>query len=105
MIWGIIAAMAAVTFLLRFAFIALEGRLVLPDLARRALRYVPAAVLPALIVPAVLLPAGQLDLSLANPRIVAAALGAAVAWRTRSIFATLAVAMAALLLLQALGPG
>ena len=99
MTWAGILVMALVTFLLRLSFIGLEGRLQLPPLARRALRLVPAAVLPALVVPAVLLPAGTLDVSPGNPRIIAALAGAVVAWRTRSMFATLVAGLAVLWLL------
>lgn len=94
-IWWLIVIMGAVAFAQRVVFIGLEGRWQMPPLMRRALRFVPAAVLPALVMPAVLLPAGSLDLSLLhNGRIIAAVVGGLVAWRTRRIELTIVAAMA-----------
>ncbi|MFS8571297.1 MAG: AzlD domain-containing protein [Thermaerobacter sp.] len=101
--WAAMAVMAAASLLLRYSFIALEGRLSLPPLARRALSLLPAAVLPALVVPGVLAAGGALDLSpLTNPRIPAAAAAALAARRTGSMLVTLVVGMGVLLLLEAL---
>ena len=60
-----------------------------------------AAVLSAIVWPAVFAPGQELDLSPGNLRILAALIATAVAWRTRSIIATIATGMAALWLLQA----
>lgn len=99
-VWWVIAAGALVTIILRYTFIGLEGKINLPPLIRRALRFVPAAVLPTLIVPAVLLPEGVLAVSVSNYRLLAALVAGLVAWRTRNIILTLAVALGALYLLQ-----
>lgn len=96
-IWWLIIIMGTIAFIQRLIFIGLEGRWQMPALLRRGLRFVPAAVLPALVAPAVLLPAGHLDLSLLeNGRIIAAVVGALVAWRTRRIELTIVAAMAVL---------
>lgn len=94
-IWLIILAGGAVTFGIRLSFILLLGRLEIRPLMRRALAYVPTAVLTAIIVPEILAPAGRLDLSAGNPRLIGGLLAVAVAWRTRSVVLTLAVGMAA----------
>lgn len=102
MLWITIAAAGALTFVLRWSFIALSDSLAMPVAVRRALRFVPAAVLSAIIWPAVIVADGAVDLSPGNLRLIAALLAAVVAWRTRSIFYTIAVGMLALWGLTAL---
>jgi branched-subunit amino acid transport protein len=60
-------------------------------------------VMAALVLPALVNVNGAIDLSLGNERLLAGALAAFVAWRTRQVLLTLAVGMAALWLLQAYG--
>ncbi|MBY6201907.1 AzlD domain-containing protein [Maritalea mobilis] len=63
-IWGIIAALGAGTFLIRFSFLGLIGDRPLPEWLLRHLRYTPVAILPALVAPLVVWPeatGGQLD--------------------------------------------
>ena len=64
------------------------------------LRFVPIAALTALIWPDLLMPAGALDLSPANPRLLAGLIAALVAWRSQNIFLTIGVGMLALWGLQ-----
>ena len=99
-LWLIIIGMGVITFALRYSFIALAGRLELPPVLQRALRFVPAAVLSALVLPALVYPGGELNLSLGNDRLLAGLVALVVAWRTKSILPTLIVGMAALWLLQ-----
>lgn len=54
-VWSVILGLAALTYLNRFSFLGLLGGRDVPVWARRALAYVPTAVLPALIAPMVLL--------------------------------------------------
>ncbi len=70
-----------------------------PNGIRRALRRVPAAILPLLVVSTMMAGADRSGFEL---RLAAAAIAAAVAWRTRSVGATLAVGMVALWVLEAL---
>nr|WP_213640258.1 AzlD domain-containing protein [Pseudomonas lalucatii] len=97
----IIFAIGLGTFALRLSFIELLGRASPPPYLQRALRFVPAAVMAALVLPALVNLDGAPDLSLGNERLLAGALAAFVAWRTRQVLLTLAVGMAALWLLQA----
>ena len=90
--------MAVVTFATRYVMIAALDR-ELPASAQRWLRYVPVAVLAALVAPAALAPAGRLEL---GPRAWATAVGAIVAWRTRSVLWTILGGMAFFWLLRAL---
>jgi branched-subunit amino acid transport protein len=97
-----LAVAGLVTFLTRLSFIALLGRLEVPPLLTRALRFVPAAVLSAIIVPELVMRGGAPEVSFRNPRLVAGLLAALVAWKTRSVGLTIAAGMLALWGLQAL---
>lgn len=99
--WLAIVMAGLLTYGQRLSFIALWERLLLPRGLRRALRFVPVTVLVALIVPDVLVREGALYVSLENARLLAGLLAAVVAWRTRNVLATIAVGMAALIMLQA----
>ncbi len=99
-IWLLLLAMGAVTFLIRLSAIGLLGEAEIPPLVRRALRFVPPAVLSAIIFPELLRPDGAFDLSFGNLRLVAGLLAGLVAWRTKNVVLTIAVGMAALWLLQ-----
>lgn len=100
MIWIIFVICGVMTFLLRVAFIVGWGRLKLPDVVRRALRFVPIAVLIALIVPDTLLRNGQLALTLDNPRFIAALVAVVVAALTRNILFTIGAGFAVLILMM-----
>lgn len=100
--WLIILGMGLVTYAIRLSLIALLGRMDVPPLVRRGLRFVPPAVLSAIIFPELLRPAGALDVSLGNVRLLAGILATLVAWRTKNILLTIAVGMAALWILLAM---
>ena len=86
----IISVIALGTFLFRFSFIHLYGRFNLPAWVKKSMRFVPAAVLSALIFPAILLQQGTLVISVHNSRLIAGAVAMFVAWRTKSLLATIA---------------
>lgn len=94
------AACGLVTFLIRLSFIAFGHHL--PDDPRIALtlRYVPPAILGALIAPEIFVVNGQCTADVANPRLWAALVALLVAWRGRSVLATIAAGMLALWALQ-----
>ncbi|MDH3539799.1 MAG: AzlD domain-containing protein [Acidimicrobiia bacterium] len=83
--WAIVGLIGAGTFALRSSFLAFPGDRAIPDRVRRALRFVPAAVLTAITVPAVAYVDGDLALALSNHRFPAAVVAAAVAWKTKNI--------------------
>ena len=91
--------MGAVTYFTRYAMLAAMDR-ELPLPVRRWLVYVPPAVLAALVAPAGLSPAGRFEL---GPSTVAMIAGAIVAWRTRSVFWTIAGGITAYWLFRAVG--
>ncbi len=101
-LWLTIIASGGVTYALRLSFIVLLGRVALPEVLRRGLRFVPPAVLAAIILPELVLRQGRLDLAPTNPRLLAGLLAAVIAWRTRNVLLTIGVGMAGLWLLQAL---
>jgi branched-subunit amino acid transport protein len=102
-LWLTIVGAGAVTFALRLSFIALLGRVEIPLLLGRALRFVPAAVLTAVVVPLLFYEDGTLEVTLGNERLLAGLFAALIAWRTRSVLLILGGGMAALWTLQAIG--
>ena len=95
-VWLTILGMGAVTMLARTAFLLLPPEVETPPLLRRALRYVPAAVLTAIWAPEVFMAGGAVALSPGNERLLAGAVAIAVAWRWRGTFATIVAGLAAL---------
>ena len=86
-LWPTLLGMALVTFVLRAAFLVLPPGIELPAFFRRALRYVPAAVLTAIWAPEVLVQ---------NEQLPAGVVAIAVAWRWRMTFATIIAGLLAL---------
>jgi branched-subunit amino acid transport protein len=79
----------------------LLGRFEIPETMRRALRFVPPAVLSAIVFPELMIrSSGQIDLSLTNFRLLAGIVAVLVAWRTKNTLLTILAGMVALLLLQ-----
>ncbi|HEX2697106.1 MAG TPA: AzlD domain-containing protein [Anaerolineales bacterium] len=99
-IWLVMLLGGLITFGMRLSFIYLLGRFEIPETIRRALRFVPPAVLSAIVLPEVLMPSGYLDFSPANHRFLAGGVAVIVAWWTRNTLLTILAGMAALLVLQ-----
>ncbi len=102
-LWITIVIAGLLTFAIRLSFIVLLHNVAMPLWFQRALNFVPPAVLSAIILPALLAPSGALDVSPGNARLIAGALAALVAWRTKNVLLTIVVGMAGLVILQALG--
>jgi branched-subunit amino acid transport protein len=86
-LWLTVLGMALVTMALRASFLLLPPGVALPALLRRALHYVPPAVLTAIWAPEVLV---------IDERLPAGVVAIAVAWRWRMTFATIAAGLLAL---------
>ena len=99
-LWLVIIGMGAITYGLRLSMIVFFGRVEMPETLRRALRFVPPAVLSAIVLPELLIPGGTFSLSLGNARLAAGLLAAAVAWRTGNVFLTIGTGMGLLWMLQ-----
>lgn len=89
------------TFLIRYSFILIMDKIVLPDAFHRMLRFIPAAVLSALVVPGVLLHKNGVTSFAGWERVVAALIAVGVAWKTRSILWTIASGMVSLWAMKA----
>ena len=103
-VWLLLIGMGLVTYAIRLSLIVLIGRVDVPPIIQRALRFVPPAVLSAIIFPELLRPGGALDLSFGNVRLLAGVLAAGVAWRTKNVLLTIGVGMVALWVLQVMMP-
>lgn len=95
-VWMALIGMSVVTFALRASLLVLPAHVQLPPLLRRALRYVPPAVLTAIWAPELLLHSGSLNLAAGNHRLLAGVVAIAVAWRFRKTFVTLGAGLLAL---------
>jgi branched-subunit amino acid transport protein len=99
-IWLIMLLGGLITFGIRFSLIYLFGKLHIPATMRKALHYVPPAVLSAIIFPELFLKDGSLHLALDNYRLLAGLFAVAVAWFSKNTLITIIAGMIALLLLQ-----
>src|SRR2546426_6058117 len=102
-VWLVIGGMAVATYLTRAPMFLALARRPLPPRVRLWLRLVSLAVLPALAVPLVLVRDGRLALGLAPPPLWGAALVFVLAARGVNLLASVAVAVAVVALLRALG--
>jgi branched-subunit amino acid transport protein len=101
-IWLIMLLGGLLTFGMRFSLIYLFGRFEVPETMRRALRFVPPAVLSAIVFPELLVPSGSLDFSLGNDRLLAGLIAVLIAGLTKNTLLTILSGMLALLVLQLL---
>ena len=99
-IWVVMLLGGLITFGMRFSLIYLFGRFEVPETIRRALHYVPPAVLSAIVFPELLMPDGTLNLSLDNTRLLAGLIAILVAWFSKNTLITIIVGMLALFLLK-----
>lgn len=94
-LWWLFLAMAALTVVLRASFIVLQDRILVPDLVRRSLAYVPAAVLAAIVAPAFIDLGADADVITQAPRWAAGVVGVIAALVTRNMLVVLTVGMLA----------
>ena len=99
-IWPTIIVAGILTYATRLSFILLYGKINMPVLVERSLRFVPPAVLTAIFFPELLLDGGELYISFANARLLAGTLAIVVAWRTKSVTYTIVIGMLTLWVLQ-----
>jgi branched-subunit amino acid transport protein len=99
-IWLIMLFGGLITFGMRFSLIYLFGRFQVPETMRRALHYVPPAVLSAIIFPELFLRNGVLSVSFDNIRLLAGLVATLVAWYSKNTLLTILAGMIALFLFQ-----
>ena len=100
-IWLVMLLGGLMTFGIRFSFIYLFGRFEVPAMIRKALHYVPPAVLSALIFPELFIRDEMLNLSLDNHRLLAGLAAIAVAWVSRNMLMTILAGMITFFMLRA----
>ncbi len=101
----IIAGMAAVTYLPRlFPALLLAQRSLHPALARW-LGYIPCAVLAAMLLPSLLVQEGRISFAWDNIFLWAALPTFLVAWKTKSLFGSVAVGMGCVALVRLVSGG
>lgn len=99
--WLVMVLAGVGTYAIRASFLVFADRLRdLPHDAREALRMVPAATMAALAIPPLLRP--EAAWAPLGPRALAGVLAGIVAWRTRSVLATVVVGLIAVVGLEAL---
>ncbi len=87
---SLITAMAMVTFLIRYSFIAFSSRIKLPSQLIEAFKYLPTAILTAIVVPEILMPTdAKIALSYTNARLIGAIAAISISWRTRNLLMTI----------------
>ncbi len=101
----LIFLMMVVTFGVRYPVLALVGRYNLPQPLKRALRFVPVAVLSALCAPMVLIQDGSWALSFSNVHLIASIVAILVAWKTHHLLFTIIVGMVVFVVLRISGLG
>ena len=100
MIWAIMIVTGFATFLTRFSMFSGLIHRALPPALDRYLTYVPIAVLSAIIAASVFISTETQMPTVWNTRVLAAVLAMAVAFRTKSVIATLIAGMGALWVLE-----
>ena len=91
--WLLIIGMMAVTFSPRYLPIALAGRFRIHPLLRRALEFVPIAVLTAIISQTSLIHNGELDLNFDNAYLYGLIAAILTAWVSKHTFLTILVGL------------
>jgi branched-subunit amino acid transport protein len=99
-IWLVMLIGGLITFGMRFSLIFLFGKFHIPETMRKALHYVPPAVLSAIVFPELLYRSSQLDISFGNTRLLAGIIAILVAWYSKNTLLTILAGMIALLILQ-----
>lgn len=99
-IWIIMIIVGIFTFATRLSFIAVLERFEMPRNFRRALRFVPIAVLSAILLPELTFSNNILSITPTNPRLIAGFIASFVAYKTKSVIWTIAAGMAIFWLLS-----
>lgn len=99
-IWLIMLAGGLITFCIRFVLIFLFGKFEIPPTLRRALHYVPPAVLSAIVFPELFLRNGHIALEPGDARLLAGLVAIVVAWFSKNTLLTIVAGMAALAVAQ-----
>ncbi|MFN3491499.1 MAG: AzlD domain-containing protein [Anaerolineales bacterium] len=95
-IWLVLLIGGIITFSMRFSLIYLFGKFEIPETLKKALHYVPPAVLSAIIFPELFIQDRALNFQLANIRLLAGLIAIITAWFSKNTLLTILAGMAAL---------
>jgi branched-subunit amino acid transport protein len=98
-IWFVLLIGGLITFSMRFSLIYLFGKFEIPETLKKALHYVPPAVLSAIIFPELFIQDGALNFQLTNIRLLAGLIAIVTAWFSKNTLLTILVGMVALFIL------
>jgi branched-subunit amino acid transport protein len=98
-IWVILLIGGLITFSMRFSLIYLFGKFEIPETLKKALHYVPPAVLSAIVFPELFIQDGALNFQLTNIRLLAGLIAIITAWFSKNTLLTILVGMVALFIL------
>lgn len=101
-IWLVLLIGGLITFTMRFSLIYLFGKFEIPETLKKALHYVPPAVLSAIIFPELFIQDGAINFHPTNIRLMAGIIAIITAWVSRSTLITIIIGMAALFILGSL---
>lgn len=101
-IWWLMIGCGAITFAIRYSFIAAEGHYTPPVWFKYLMPAVPVVALTALALPDLVLREGIIDLRLSNPRLWAGVVAIAVAARWKNTLLTIFSGFVALVVLRLL---
>ena len=93
--WVLIIGMMVLTFGPRYLPLALAGKLRIPPLLRRALDFVPIAVLTAIIAQTSLIHDGRLDVAVDNYYLYGLMAAGITAWISKHMFLSILAGLAA----------
>ena len=99
-IWIVMLLGGLITFGIRFSLIYAFGRFHIPETMRKALHYVPPAVLSALVFPELFMREGSFAIGADNHRLFAGLFAVLVAWISKNTLITILAGMIALFVLQ-----
>jgi branched-subunit amino acid transport protein len=93
-IWLVIALLTVGTVLTRATFWLIGHHVTIPKRVNEALRYAPGCALAAVIVPDLVFHHDQIEISFANPQLIAGVIASVFFLYTRSMIATILLGMA-----------
>lgn len=92
-IWIVTVLLTLGTFLARSTFWIFGHRLTIPKRVNEALRFAPACALAAILIPDFLTYQQHIEISVANPKLIAALFSTGFFWMTRSMLGTILFGM------------
>lgn len=93
-VWAAIALMTISTLITRSGFFLFGHTVKLPPRLKHALSYAPAAAMAAIVIPDLVAAEGAINLSIANPKLLAGIGGAIFFAATRHLLGTIVAGMA-----------